>query len=136
MLGEAAERLTEEKKAESKKKPAALPHSTHQSGSPKHPFIHFHMTVSMGTTRNSFTSEPELFITISLSVCTIIYVLQLWIKPCERAKLQMKYKKFMLFKSRAESFQHDPLDNFRLFFLFKKKKTVIVKGLEHRRNTV
>lgn len=73
------------------------------------------MTVSMGTTRNSFTSEPELFITITLSVCTIIYVLQLWIKQCERAKLQMKYKKFMDFKGRAEFFLHDPLDNFELF---------------------
>lgn len=85
------------------------------------------MTVSMGTTRNSFTSEPELFITITLSVCTIIYVLQLWIKQCERAKLQMKYKKFMDFKGRAEFFLHDPLDNFELFL--EKKPLVTVKEL-------
>ncbi len=56
----------------------AVPHSIHLSSSPKHPFIHFHMTTAMGTRRNGFTSEPELFIIISLSVCTIIYVLQLW----------------------------------------------------------
>ena len=59
------------------------------------------MTTSMGTTPTGLTSEPELFIIISLSVCTIIYVLQLWITQSERAKLQMKYtkkKKFTDFK--------------------------------------
>lgn len=97
-------RMSGRQKRQKDKKLTALPHSIHLSSSPKHQFIHFHMTTSMGTTRNSFTSEPELFIIISLSVCTIIYVLQLWIKQCERAKLQMKYKKFMDFKDRAEVF--------------------------------
>lgn len=76
LSGEAEKHLADRRNRQ--KKLTALPHSIHLSSSPKHQCIHFHMTTAMGTTRNGFTSEPELFIIISLSVCKIIYVLQLW----------------------------------------------------------
>ena len=74
------------------------------------------MTTATGTRRNGLTSEPELFIIISLSVCTIIYVLQLWRSKCERAKLQMQYEKLHGFQRQSWVFLRDLLDNFWIAF--------------------
>lgn len=101
LSGEAAERQADRRDRE-KKKLTALPHSIHLSRSLRHQFIHFHMTTARGTTRNGFISR---IIHYNLSFFLYNYLCaSIMEKQCERAKLQMKYKKRNGFQRQSSVF--------------------------------